>query len=221
MRIRVVGHERCRPGKTIYGLVDATLKIEQFAEVSMRIGRFRIDGDGITIGCFRLFEPALCSVNVAHVRARGGSRRVEPGRFSKVLERLVQPTALAKQAAQQIVRIGVIRRRIERFAIGTLGRLQVAGPMMLQAMPYSIDDFGVSFQGWCICMLAARVTRPGCIAFSSAIAENSIQKAHGRFRASQEASRGFAPRARSPMRIHLPRTLRINPLVASSMKSCS
>ncbi len=187
----------------------------------MGVGGFRIDGDGITIGSFGLFEPALYPVDVAHVRARRGGRRVESRRFPKMLERRIQPATLTKQAAEQIVRFGVIRRQIERFAIGALGGLQVAGLMMLQAVPYSIDDFRVFIQGGSICMLPGRATRFGCIAFSSTIAEYSIEKAHSRLRASPGVSGGYAPRAVFPTRTHLPRTLKINPLVASSMKTCS
>jgi len=119
----------------------------------MRIGEFRIDCDGVAIGGFGLFEPTLYPENVAHIRARSGSRRIESDRFSQVLKRLIQPATFAEQTAKQIVRIGVMRHQIERFAVGALGRLQLAGLMMLQAMPDSIGDFGVLFPGCGVRML--------------------------------------------------------------------
>jgi hypothetical protein len=65
----------------------------------------------------------------------------------EVLERLVQSTTLAKQAAEQIVCVRVVRGQIERFAVGALGQLPVTGLMMLEAMAYSIGDLRVLFQG--------------------------------------------------------------------------
>ena len=205
MQIRVVGRQRCRFGKTIYGLIDAALKVEQIAEVSMGIGKFGVDGDGVSVGGFGLFEPALCPVNVAYVRARGASRRVEARRLLQVLEGSFQAAALAKHAAEQIMRVRVIRGQIEHFTVGALGQWQVAGLMMLQTLPYSIDNVGVLIRG---------------CAVSRTIGEYSIEKAHDRLRASPAASTGPASPAASPMQTHLPRTLKISPLVASSMKSC-
>ncbi len=82
----------------------------------MGVGELCVDSDGASIGGFGLFEPALRPVDVTDVRARRGGRWAESRRFLEVLERLIQATTFAKQAAEQTVRIRVIRGQIERFA---------------------------------------------------------------------------------------------------------
>ena len=121
--------------------------MEQIAEISMGVGGFGVDGDGAAISRFGLFEPALGPVDVADVRVRRTGRRVESRRLLEVLERLIQAATLTKQAAEQIVRVGVIRSQFERAAVSARCRFQIAGLMLLEAMAYSIDDLGVIFQG--------------------------------------------------------------------------
>ena len=90
-----------------------------------------------------------------------------------MLQRLVQPAGLAKQVTEQIVRVRVIRLQTEGFAIAALGRLQVAGLMLLQAAAYAIDGFGAWFPGCSVASRCGRATGFGCTASSSTIASCS------------------------------------------------
>ena len=112
---------------------------EREPQVVVRLGEIGVRGEGAFAGGERGVQPAVPPVGLGQVREIRGVRRDLDQTF-QIPARLLEPPGLEQQPAQHEQRAILARLARQHLAVGGLGLLAPAGPLMLQRAVQQLAD---------------------------------------------------------------------------------